>query len=304
MTTFKGFAVLVLAATAASAPCAETHCPGNVASVPFRLIMGHQIILPVTVNGSGPFNFLLDTGTQITMVDTSLAVQLHLETDGAAVVAGAGSRQSASLAKLGLLEAGAHSVADSKALVYDLKPLQSADLQIQGVLGEDFLEHFDMLIDNAHNMLCLDDGGAMRAAVKGQRIPLVAGDDEAGDSLSHLLIVSVRLSDATRPVRLMLDTGANAPILYNTSQYLAVPLTQIKALRGSSVDGKGRMFSALPPQDLKIASLTLPGVRFFSLGGVQRDAGKKGFDGVLTTGLFRRVFIDHVDHVAVLEPSE
>ena len=51
----------------------------------------------------------------------------------------------------------------------------------------------------------------MRAAVKGPRIPLAAAADaEQGAPLSGLLIVTVRLSDATRPVRLMLDSGANA----------------------------------------------------------------------------------------------
>ena len=66
MTNFKGFHYLAFAATVVSTLCAETHCPGNVASVPFRLVKGHQIILPVSVNHAGPYNFLLDTGTQIT----------------------------------------------------------------------------------------------------------------------------------------------------------------------------------------------------------------------------------------------
>jgi hypothetical protein len=303
MTNFKGFHYLAFAATVVSTLSAETHCPGNVASVPFRLVKGHQIIVPVSVNHAGPYNFLLDTGTQITMVDPSLAAQLHLDTQGTAVVAGAGSRQSASLVELDLLQAGAHSVASPKVLVYDLHPLQSADLNIQGVLGEDFLEHFDMLIDNAHRLLCLDDSGAMRAAVKGPRIPLAAAADaEQGGTLPGLLIVTVSLSDATRPVRLLLDSGANAPILYNTSQYLALPLSQSTSLHGSSVDGRQRMFSALPPQDVRIGSIALSGVAFFSLGAVQQDARAKGFDGVLTTGLFRRVFVDHADHFVVLEP--
>ena len=174
MTNFKCFHSLVLAATIVPALAAETHCPGNVASVPFRLVNRHQIVLAVSVNHPGPYNFLLDTGTQITMVDPSLAAQLHLDTQGAAVVAGAGSRQSASFAELDLLETGSHSVANQKVLVYDLHNLHSADLNIQGILGEDFLEHFDMLIDNAHRLLCLDDSGAMRADVKGPHIPLVA----------------------------------------------------------------------------------------------------------------------------------
>ena len=56
------------------------------------------------------------------------------------------------------------------------------------------------------------------------------------------------------------------------------------------------------PQDVKIGSLELSRVPFFSLAGIQKDARVKGFDGVLPTGLFRRVFIDHADHFAVLEP--
>jgi hypothetical protein len=62
------------------------------------------------------------------------------------------------------------------------------------------------------------------------------------------------------------------------------------------------MFPALPPQDVKIGSLKLTAVLFVSLGRNQKDARAKGFDGVLTFGLFRRVFIAHADHFAVLEP--
>ena len=303
MTNFKCFASLVLAATVVPALPAETHCPGNVASLSFRLVNRHQIVLAVSINHTGPYNFQLDTGTQITMIDPSLATGLHLETQGAAIVAGAGSRQSASIAKLDLLEAGSRSVANQRVLVYDLQNLQSADLHIQGILGEDFLEHFDMLIDNAHSLLCLDDTGAMRAGVKGTHIPLVAPAEQAnGAALPGLLIIAAHLTDGTRPVRLMLDSGANAPILYNTSQYMALQLSQTVSLRGTSVDGAQRIFSALPPQNVKIGALELSGVPFFSLAGTQKDSLTKGFDGVLTMGLFRRVFIDHVDHFAVFEP--
>src|ERR1700722_12330869 len=216
---------------------------------------------------------------------------LHLETQGAAIVAGAGSRQSASIAKLDLLEAGSRSVANQRVVVYDLQNLQSADLHIQGILGEDFLEHFDMLIDNAHNLLCLDDTGAMRAGVKGTHIPLVDPVEAAnGAVLPDLLIIAAHLTDGTRPVRLVLDSGANAPVLYNTSQYMALELTQTVVLRGNGVDGAQRIFSALPPQDVKIGPLELSGVPFFRLAGSQKDPMAKGFDGVLTMGLFRRVF--------------
>ena len=191
---------------------AETHCPGNVASVPFRLVNRYQIVLAVSINHSGPYDFLLDTGTQITMVDPSLAVELHLNTTGAAVVSRRRIPESASFTQLDLLEAGSHVVANQKVLVYDLQNLRSVDPHIRGILGEDFLEHFDMLIDNAHRLLCLDDSAVMRAEVKGPHIALVAPAQTAdGVPMPELLIVAARLSGETRPVRLMLDSGANIP---------------------------------------------------------------------------------------------
>jgi Aspartyl protease len=303
MTTFQWFASLVLAATIVPALASETHCPGNAASVQFRLVNRHQIVLSVSINHTGPYNFQLDSGTQMTMIDPSLAADLHLDTQGAAEVAGAGSRQAATFAQLDLIEAGSHAVAHQRVLVYDLQNPHSADLYIQGILGEDFLEHFDMLIDNAHHLLCLDSSAGMRAEVKGAHIPLVAAaEPEDGVALPGLLIIAVRLSDGMRPVRLMLDSGANSPVLYNTSQYMALPLSQSAPLRGNGVDGAQRIFLALPPQDMKIGSLGLSRVPFFTLAGAQKDARVKGFDGVLPAGLFRRVFIDHADHFAILEP--
>jgi hypothetical protein len=296
MKTFEWIASFVLAATMVPALPAKTQCPGNVASVPLRLVNGYQMIVPVFVNHSGPYQFLLDTGMQITMIDQSLAAELHLEAQGTAVVAGVGSRQSASVAQLDLLEAGSHAVPNTKVLVYDLQKLH-----IRGILGEDFLEHFDMMIDNVHGLVCLDDSAAMRADVRGPHAELMTPSErEGGLVVPNLIIVEARLSDATRPVRLMLDSGANGAILFNTLEYLAP--SRIGDLQGTGVDGKQLIFSALPPQKLKIGSLELSGVPFFTLAGTQKDARAKGFDGVLMLGLFRRVFIAHADHFAVLEP--
>src|SRR6201987_1728253 len=166
MTTFKWFASLVITATIVPTLLAESHCPGNAARVPFRIVNRYQIVLAVSINHFGPYDFLLDTGTQITFVDPSPAVELHLHTMGPAVVRGAGFHESASFTRLDMLEAGSHALANQKVLVYGLLNLRSVDPHVRGILGEDFLERFDLLIDYVHRLLCFDDSAVMRAEVK------------------------------------------------------------------------------------------------------------------------------------------
>jgi hypothetical protein len=255
------------------------------------------------LNNSGPYNFLLDTGTQITMIDASLATRLQLEIHGTAVVKGVGSQSAASFAHLDQIAAGSHTVAKQKVLVFDLQKLKSPDLQIQGILGEDFLEHFDMLIDNAHRLLCLDNSGMMRAGIHGPHIALLAPAQEpAQERLADSLIVSAHLSDGMRPVRLKLDSGTNNPFLYSVSKYMAFGLLRGASWHGMGANGNQEAFMALPPQNVKIGALELSKVLFVTLVAAQNDSHASEFDGLMSMGSFKRVFISHEDHFAVLDP--
>src|SRR5271168_3485703 len=103
---FKWLASVTLAVTTFPALQAEAHCPGNVASLSLRLVQRSRIIAPVVINHTGPYDFLVDTGSQITMVDPSLAAELHLKSQDTAEVVGVGFHTRASLAQLDLLEVG------------------------------------------------------------------------------------------------------------------------------------------------------------------------------------------------------
>ena len=305
MSTFMWFASFVLAATIVPALPAESHCPGNVASVPFRLVNRYQMIVEVSVNHSGPYTFLLDTGTQMTMVDPALAAELHLNTQGSAGVAGVGFLASAPFAQLDLLEVGSHAVANQKVLVFDFQNSHSVDLHFfRGVLGEDFLGEFDVLIDNAHNLFCLDDSSAMATDVKGPHIALMAPARRTnGMPALTSLIIAARLSDGTRPVRLKLDSGTNVSFLFHTAGYMPMGLLARTSLLGGGFDRAQRPASTIPLQDLQIGSLEFPKVSFFtyvdSSEGLSRTSA---YDGLLTLGIFRRVFICHAHHFAVFEP--
>ena len=305
MSALMWFSSFVLAATIVPALPAEPHCPGNVASVPLRPANRYQMIVAVSLNHSGPYNFLLDTGTQMTMVDPPLAAELHLNTEGSAEVRGVGFLASAPFAQLDLLEAGSRAVANQKVLVFDFQNSHSIDLHLfRGVLGEDFLGQFDMLIDNSHNLLCLDDSSAMAAGIKGAHIALLApAPSTNGMSALRSLIIAAQLSDAARPLRLKLDSGANVSFLFYTARYMPRELLARTSLLGGGFDRAQRRVSTIPLQNLQIGRLEFPKVSFFTYADSSEGPSRtSAYDGLLTLGIFRRVFICHTHDFAVFEP--
>src|SRR5580704_11359610 len=234
MSLIQCLASISLAAAALPTLHSQPRCPGNIASLPFHLIQRSRIIVPVVINHTGPYEFLLDTGGGSTIVDPGLATELHLKTQGSAEVVGVGFNTHTSFAYLDLLEAGSHSVANHPVVVHDLQPLQAADLHFRGIIGGDFLGHFDVLMDYAHSMLCLDDTKGMQAAVKGGHIALVT-PPETGDEvpLTGLLVIPVHLSGfGGRQLLLTLDSGVNAPFLFNHAAYLTPGLPRATQAHG------------------------------------------------------------------------
>jgi Aspartyl protease len=304
MSLIKCLASISLATIALPTLHSEPHCPGNIASLPFHLVQRSRIIVPVVINHTGPYDFLVDTGTLSTMVDPLLATELHLKTQGSAEVIGVGFSTDTSFAYLELLEAGSHSVANHPVVVQDLQPLRAADLQFRGIIGGDFLGHFDVLMDYAHRILCLDDTKVMRAGVKGGHIALVTLPQTPDEvPLTKLPIIPVHLSGfGARRLLLLLDSGVNASFLFNHAIYLAPGLLETGQRDGFSADGMKRKFSILSPQSMQIGSLNIQQVSFATPADSGENALTSKEDGLLATVVFRRVFISYADRFVVLDP--
>jgi hypothetical protein len=134
------------------------------------------------------------------------------------------------------------------------------------VLGEDFLAHFDMLIDYGHKMLCLDASGRMGAQVGGERISLV-GPQDPDDVLPFAmrLVLAVHVSGVgSRPLLLQLDSGSNSPFLYQTRGKSRLPLLDQATPRAGALSMAQRAFKALPPQELRIGALTVRQIFFIT----------------------------------------
>jgi hypothetical protein len=283
---------------------AESHCPGNVASVTPRIVQRALLVIPVKINQRGPFDFMVDTGTQITVVDPSLASELALKPQGTVGLVAVASYSQASVAVLDTLEASSHVIEKSPAVVQDLGQIREADTRIRGVLGESFLAHFDLLIDYPHRLLCLDDARLMQREVRGERIPLVTANHSDNDvPFTERLVISVHLSDTgIRQILLQLDSGSDGPILYATKSETELRLLKRATLQGGNASKAQQAFALLPPQDMRIGSRTFRDIQFVTPLRSALNIPVREEDGLLPTVLFQRVYISNADRYAVLDP--
>jgi hypothetical protein len=283
---------------------AEPHCPGNIASLRFRLVQRSQIIISVKINYTGPYDLLVDTGAQVSTLDPALAAELHLKTEGTVGFVGVSFRAHPSFAHLEILEVGSHAIASPLVVVQNLGYLQMADPRIRGILGGNFLEHFDVLIDYARGLLCLDDTKVMQTEVKGKHIALVTPTHPDSEVLStEPLIIAVHLSGvAARSPLLLLDSGISTPFLYDVGKDIAGGFSVGVPIRDHGPDGVERVFSVLQPQDMEIGTLTFHRISFVTPATTGKDIPKVEVDGLLPTALFQRVYISYADRFVVLEP--
>jgi hypothetical protein len=285
---------------------AESRCPGSVASVTSRLVQHALIVIPVRVNQSGPFDFMVDTGSQVTVIDPSLASQLDLKPQGRVGLVSVASYAQASVTVLDTLEADSKVVEKSPAIVQDLRQIQAADPRIRGVLGESFLAHFDLLINYGHRLLCLDETSAMRDNVRGERISFVP-PQHPEDELPFMerLVISVHLSGAgSRPILLQLDSGSDGPILYPGGEEAEVQeLVHAAVVQGGNVTSAQRAFAVVPLQNMQIGNRILSHISFVTPVNVGKNVPGRGEDGLLPTLLFHSVFISGADHYVIFDPN-
>jgi len=286
----------------------SAHCPGDVASVTLRLVQGSLILVPVEINNSGPYEFVVDTGAQVSTIDTSLASDLKLQPEGDTGVAGAAIFARQPYTHLDILQIGAHSVTNALAIIQNLAQLKAADPSIRGILGENFLAHFDLLIDNRQHMLCLDESPALvsvlASAVKGEHIPLAEpyGPVDAMP-FTRPFVIAARLPElSAKPLLLRLDSGSNAPLLYSSPTLARKAGAAPTALLKRVVNGTEQSFAVLPPQELQLGKqpplrnlvFVIP-VTSIGAGSAPRE------DGLLPTIALQRVFISYEYRYAILD---
>ena len=158
-----------------------------------------RLTLPVLVEGTGPFAFMIDTGSQATAVTHEIRTTANLASAGTAMLVGMASRREVELASVRRIEFGTNSYTNFSAPV-----LSRENVGADGIIGLDALQDFRVLIDFRNQTIAVED-----ASVKEKRggFEIVV---RARSRLGQLLITDATVEGVK--VTVIIDTGAQASL--------------------------------------------------------------------------------------------
>jgi predicted aspartyl protease len=154
-------AALLLAACAGAVAPERVEAPADSAAgeVAFELAGpgGGALVVPVHVNGGGPFRFVLDTGATLTCVGSALADSLALpeQRGTVGVGAGIGGTGRMRLVRLDSLRVGGAMASGMTACSLDLEHIAEIGFDVQGLLGLNFLREFRVTLDFDRRVMTL-----------------------------------------------------------------------------------------------------------------------------------------------------
>jgi len=115
------------------------------------------VLVPVLVNGKGPYQFALDTGAGESVVSSELAKELALDQGEKREALGAGGRVLVSLSKVNSIAVEFAKLEDLPVVITDLSLLQLAvGGKLDGILGYNYIKNFKVTIDYPKAKLCLE----------------------------------------------------------------------------------------------------------------------------------------------------
>jgi predicted aspartyl protease len=160
----------------------------------------NRMTVPVRLGGAGPYNFLVDTGSERTVISRELANRLGLQPGRTArlhSIVGAGSVNTAIIPRLSLSKRQVGSI--------EAPLLEASNMGADGMLGVDSLKSQKVLFDFKANTMSISPASS-RAESLGDGTIVVKAQNRRGR-----LILTDATADA-KPLTVVLDTGSQVTI--------------------------------------------------------------------------------------------
>ncbi|MEM6858928.1 MAG: aspartyl protease family protein [Pseudomonadota bacterium] len=206
-----------------------------------------RLTIPVMIDGAGPFDFMIDTGSQATAVTHEINASLSLNPLGTATLVGMASERSVNIVEVEKLQVGSHEVFDLVAPV-----LSRTHVGADGIIGLDSLQDFRVLFDFREETIAVEDVSSKRASRRGFEIVV-----RARPKLGQLLITDAIVEGVKATV--IIDTGAQAS-LANTALKDRIRARRQQEITTTDVNGVSMVGELSIVRELTIEGLSLTNV--------------------------------------------
>lgn len=208
-----------------------------------------RFTVPVMVDGAGPFNFMIDTGSQATAVTYQINEGLGLVPFATATLVGMASRRPVDMVAVGSIAFGQHTVRDVISPVLDAEHV-GAD----GIIGLDSLQDLRVLIDFREETIAVQDVSQLDNYRSGFEIVV-----RARQELGQLLITDAEVEGVRATV--IIDTGAQMSIgsLALREQIRAKRAQEVTTtdVNGVSMTGEMQVVRSLDLHGLRLVDVPL-----------------------------------------------
>lgn len=250
----------------------------NETTLPFVLHRGFSIVVRGSMGGIQGLNFIIDTGSAPSVVDSRLSHRLHLKGEADQITVFA-RNVPAERVVLPSVDLGPIHAAGVGALAQDLSFIERMlGMRIDALIGLDVLGRRNFSIDYASGCLRFDPP---------PDAPQVWADIVEGDSYA---VIEIELNGV--PVRLMVDTGVKHLILFESraqALFAKNHILNVKVSSGTAIGGAVNLKQVEPP----IARLGQTPVVIGSIFLLETPADLSlGFDGLLGVAALQPVRVD------------
>ena len=248
---------------------------------------GNRPVVQVSLNGTGPYPFILDTGAPVTLVDSTLARNLGLPVVGQMELGsplGAGTSFVGQV-RLNAVEIAGLSFADQPAALLDLVSLMPGDGSPRGILS--------YRVFDGHRLTLDFPASEIRA------LPGHLSLDTEGVTEYYGDIPEVTVEAAGQRISVHLDTGSPAALTLPLAVAATLPLEAGPEVigRGRTVGGEFEVYGAALSGALRVGPLQLEGPQIqFVEGTAIGNIGNQVLSQVVVT-------LDPANRRVRLEPS-
>lgn len=196
-------------------------------AISFKFIK-NLIIIPVKINGQGPFNFVLDSGVGLVLIsDFQLAESLKLDNlRNIKIVGLGGDTDLDAYISPGLtLEVGRAKATDITAAILKKDAFNLSEfvgMPIHGLLGYEFFNSFITRISYTNKNLVIYRTNTAYIPRKGYKIPITIEDHKP-----YLVSDMVLANGETIKAKLVIDTGAGHPVSLENNSGLPFPIPEV-----------------------------------------------------------------------------